>query len=335
MLRTILLIAIVLTPLANFAGEEKEYTPAIPTVKVNGETVPPESIKKIFDFWLKVYKAPGKPLSNDLIDKLASISLNQAIQHIAVRQYIDKNKLALPPDALKEDFEAFKADLTVQGKNFADVLKSRDKTEEEFLVDFALRAAMTRALRAETEKDLEPIKKAFEKEKEKLGLRRASQIRFSYEKTKYTAHPERTEEEAKKEADHALERARKDEDFTTLAKELSDETVSRDQGGDLGWIAPSYVPKQVVTALYALEKTGDVADLVKSEQGYHVIKMTDQKSEEKEFQAFLKQRVYIRTMAEENKLSKDATIEVEKLPEAPKSPLKPLSPDATKEAPKK
>ncbi|MEI6232713.1 MAG: peptidylprolyl isomerase [Planctomycetota bacterium] len=297
------------------AVEEAEYAPSLPSVKVNGETLSSDTIRNRYEFWLKVYKAPGKPLSKEFHDKLASISREQMVQQMAIRQHIDKNKLTLTPDALKEDLASFKADLLKQGKSFEDLLKSRAKTEDEFTAEFALRAAMTRAMAVEAEKDLDALKKAFEKEKETMAVRRVSQIRFTYEKSKYTQHPERPKEDAKKEADYAMERAKKGEDFTTLAKQLSDENVSKEQGGDLGWMAPTYVPKQIAAAVYALEKVGDIAALVESDQGFHILKMTDMKPEEQEFLAFKKQRIYLRSLAAENKLGKDAKVEVENAPE--------------------
>ena len=306
------------------AGEE--YTPAMPNLKVNGEALPGEAVKKIYDFWLKVYQAPGKPLSKEFQDKLASISRDQAVQHAAVQQYVEKNKLALTPDQTKEDLEAFKADLTKQGRKFDDILKSRAKTEAEFSSEFALRAALTRANKAEVEKDADGLKKAFEAEKDKRALRRASQIRFSYEKTKFTAHPERTKDDAKKQADFALERAKKGEDFATLAKQLSDDSVSAAQGGDLGWIAPGYIPKALTAAVYALQKVGDVTDLIETEQGFHIVKLVELRSEEEEFKAFVKQRVYVKTLTQESALTKAAKVEIDK----PAEPAKPA--DATKTA---
>ena len=326
-----LLAALIAT--AAFAGDEKEYTPAMPAVTVNGEKVSADAIRKIYDYWVKIYSAPGKHLPNDLLDKLASLSRGQAVRHVAVRQHIEKNKLALAPEALKADMDAFKAELTAQGRNFDEYLKTRGKTDEEFSAEFALRAALTRATAADAEKNADAIKKDFSKDKEKMHLRRASQIRFSYEKSKYTAHPERSKDDAKKQAVYAQERAKKGEDFSTLAKELSDESVSRDKGGDMGWIKPGAEPKPLSDALYALEKAGDVADLVESEQGFHVVKMTELKTEDAEYQKYLKQRIYSLTLATENRLEKEAKVEVEKPPEPVKPPdaVKPPEPEKKKE----
>ena len=324
----ILMLAVVLSITTVRAAEE--YTPAMPNLKVNGEPLSGDAVKKIYDFWLKVYQAPGSPLSKEFLDKLASISRDQAVQHAAIHQYVERNKLALTPAQTKEDLEAFKADLTKQGRKFDDILKSRAKTEAEFMNEFALRAALTRAIKAETEKDAEGLKKAFEAEKEKLALRRPSQIRFSYEKTKFTAHNERTKDDARKQADFALERAKKGEDFATLAKQLSDDSVSAALGGDLGWIAPNFTPKPLAAAVYALKKVGDVADLIETEQGFHIVKLIELKSDEEEFKAFVKQRVYVKTLTQESTLAKAAKVEMDK----PGEPAKPADASKTAESAK-
>lgn len=326
----VLLAALIAT--AAFAGDEKEYTPAIPSVTVNGEKVSADTIRKIYDYWVKVYSAPGKHLPNDLLDKLASLSRAQAVRHVAVRQHVEKDKLGLSPEELKEKLDAFKAELTAQGKNFDEYLKTRGKTDEEFSAEFALRAALMRETARDAQNDLDTLKKDFAKDKEKMPLRRASQIRFSFEKTKYTAHPERSKDDAKKQAVYALERAKKGEDFAVLAKQLSDESISRDKGGDMGWIKPGAEPKPLSDALYALEKAGDIAELIESEQGFHIVKLTELKTDDAEYQKYLKQRVYSLTLATENRLEKEAKVEVEKPPE----PVKPPEPEKKKESePKK
>ncbi len=312
MFRCLLILPTLAFALASGATDNpnKEYVPNIPSIKVNGETVPAEEIKRIYDYWVTVYKGPGKPLPNVLLDQLAKTSQSQAVARVAVRQYLEKNKLTLDPDAVKKDLEEYKERQTAEGRNFAEDLKSKKMTEQDFIdKEFTSRAGLTRATAAEVEKDMETVKKNFEKKKETMPLRRASQVRFTYEGSKYSRNDKRSKDEAKKLADFTLERLKKGADFAAVAKELSDDETSREKGGDLGWIAPNFKPKPVADAVYALAKAGDIAALVESEQGYHIVALTEMRSEEKAFQEFLRMHVYALTLAAETRLAKEAKVE--------------------------
>ena len=62
--------------------------------------------------------------------------------------------------------------------------------------------------------------------------------------------------------------------FETLAKDNSSDS-SAQEGGDLGWFAPNRMVKPFADAVQALEKGKYTASPVKSEFGWHVIKLED------------------------------------------------------------
>ncbi|NRA82915.1 MAG: SurA N-terminal domain-containing protein [Gammaproteobacteria bacterium] len=71
-----------------------------------------------------------------------------------------------------------------------------------------------------------------------------------------------------------LDRVTAGEDFAALAAQLSDDTFSGENGGDLDWIEPGVMDPEFEQAAFALGK-GQVSGLVKSSFGYHLIKVTD------------------------------------------------------------
>ncbi|MGF1744536.1 peptidylprolyl isomerase [Vibrio minamisatsumaniensis] len=62
-------------------------------------------------------------------------------------------------------------------------------------------------------------------------------------------------------------------DFAKLAKEKSDDFGSADAGGDLGWIERDVMDPAFEKAAFTLKNVGDTTGLVKSEFGYHIIKL--------------------------------------------------------------
>ncbi len=66
-------------------------------------------------------------------------------------------------------------------------------------------------------------------------------------------------------------------DFATLAEEKSEDIGSAEEGGSLGWIERGVMDPAFEEAAFALAKVGDVTGLVKSDFGYHIIKLDELK----------------------------------------------------------
>lgn len=74
------------------------------------------------------------------------------------------------------------------------------------------------------------------------------------------------------------------EDFATLATELSQDTGSAAEGGDLGLFQRGVMDPAFEEAAFVMTKIGEVSEPVKTEFGYHLIKLTAiQPSEGKSF----------------------------------------------------
>lgn len=63
-------------------------------------------------------------------------------------------------------------------------------------------------------------------------------------------------------------------DFAALAREHSEDPGSAQQGGDLDWFERGMMVKAFDDAVFSLQK-GDVSNVVESEFGFHIIKLTD------------------------------------------------------------
>lgn len=81
-------------------------------------------------------------------------------------------------------------------------------------------------------------------------------------------------EAARDRAQNVAERIRGGEDFATLAQQLSEDEVSGAKGGDLGYFARGRMVPEFDEAVFTLE-TGVVSDPVRTDFGFHVIRVED------------------------------------------------------------
>lgn len=88
----------------------------------------------------------------------------------------------------------------------------------------------------------------------------------------------RTEEEALARAEEVLKKARQGIDFSSLVKEYSEDPSAARNEGDLGWFTREKMAKPFSDAAFALERAGDISDVVKTSFGYHVILLQDKKA---------------------------------------------------------
>ena len=86
--------------------------------------------------------------------------------------------------------------------------------------------------------------------------------------------------ENKKTAEEVLKLALDGEDFTTLAKEYSDDPGSAAKGGDLGYFTQDEMVSAFSKAAFSL-KTGEIYNkVVETSSGYHIIKKTGEKDQD-------------------------------------------------------
>ncbi|MGB6100798.1 MAG: SurA N-terminal domain-containing protein [Comamonas sp.] len=104
--------------------------------------------------------------------------------------------------------------------------------------------------------------------------RRASHILINAPKDE----PAAEREKARQKAQELLAQVRKDpSSFAELAKKSSQDPGSAPQGGDLGFFARDAMVKPFADAVFAMKK-GDISDVVETDFGYHIIKLTDVKA---------------------------------------------------------
>jgi peptidyl-prolyl cis-trans isomerase C len=110
------------------------------------------------------------------------------------------------------------------------------------------------------------------------SFKKSEQVRASHILIKVDPQADKSKKaKAREKLEGIQQKVDKGEDFGALAKKHS-EGPSASKGGDLGYFERGQMAKPFEEASFAL-KPGEVSDIVETRFGYHLIKVTDKKSE--------------------------------------------------------
>ncbi len=171
----------------------------------------------------------------------------------------EKEGMEVAEEELQQQYESFKLNFS-NDEEYKSFLTERAMTEEYILGELGKELLVNNYITEKIDKllpDDDELKSIFENMKMNIQVK-ASHILVD------------TEEEALK----AIERISGGEDFGELAKELSIDTVSGENGGDLDYFNFEQMIEPFSEAAFALQ-IGEVSQPVKSDYGYHIIKLTD------------------------------------------------------------
>ena len=209
--------------------------------------------------------APAFAQQDKVVAKVDGIEITESELALAADD-LGERTAQLPEDRKREELINFLVDLKL-GAKAAKAAKIGDSPEfakrlaysrDKLLLDDYLTSESKKAATAEAAKKLfDDTVKTLKPEEEV--------------RARHILVPEEAEAKA------ALERLKKGEDFAKVAAELSKDPGSGKEGGDLGWFAKERMVPEFAEAAFKLEK-GQLSEPVKSQFGWHVIKLDDKRT---------------------------------------------------------
>src|ERR1044071_2339176 len=152
---------------------------------------------------------------------------------------------------------------------------SQEELRSKMLEEATAEAVLERELKINVTDD--DIKKYYEDNPAKFEqpeMVRASHVLLSTRDQNTGAELSDAQKAAKhKQMEGLLKRARDGEDFAKLAKEYSEDTASKDRGGEYTFPRGQMV-QEFESAAFSL-KTNQVSDIVTTQFGYHIIKLSE------------------------------------------------------------
>jgi peptidyl-prolyl cis-trans isomerase C len=246
--------------------------PAV-VARVNGQDVKKE------DFEMLVRNLEmGGPIPAERRDEILRQQLERLITYTVLRQEITKRNITVPDAELDQQLNAMRSQFQNED-DFKKALAARSMTIERLRDDARVDMCITRMLDGEVA-TAEPatddeVKQFYEKNPDKFKQGeavRASHILLLVDEKADDV----TRKKARTQIDAILARAKKGEDFAELARAHSQDG-SAAQGGDLNFFTRGRMVPEFEQAAFALQP-GQISDVVTTQYGYHVIKVTERRA---------------------------------------------------------
>ena len=271
--------------------------------------------------------AAGPPVraeDNPVLAKVNGVEIRQSDVALAEEE-LGPSLAQMDPATKKDNVLAFLIDLRI-------VAKAAEDKKVENSEDFKKRMAFTRsrllmdsllAAEGKVATTEEAMKKVYEEASKQIT-------------TEAEVHARHILVETEDEAKAVAEELKKGADFADLAKKKSKDPGAAD-GGDLGFFTKEQMVPEFSTVAFALEP-GKISDPVKSQFGWHVIKVEEKRSRKApEFDQVKGQiETYVTRKAQADyvaKLREAAKVErMDKPAEPAAKPVEPAKPDAAKDS---
>jgi peptidyl-prolyl cis-trans isomerase C len=247
-----------------------------PVAKVNGEEISKAQVEEAFG---AAVQASGVKVE-DLTPEQRLNGYRQILDELIMDKLVAKaaTEITISDDEVKAEIAKLKKQFPTE-EAFEAQLKAAGQTPEK--LDAALRTMLQQQKWMQSQiKDIDQVadddaKKFYDanaEEFKKPDTVKASHILFMVDKDA----SDEVVEQKKEAAEKAAARAKKGEDFGKLAKELSEEPGAKESSGDLGFFAKDSMVPEFAEVAFS-EKPGEISAPVRTQFGWHVIKVTDKK----------------------------------------------------------
>ena len=199
--------------------------------------------------------------------------LQQLIDGELVLEQAERQKVTVTPQSVDEQVKSIRARFP-SDEAFTQALGASGLTPEGLKANIKKGMLRQQILNKEVLEKVavspKEVETFFNEHKDTYVQEEAVHARHILIKVAPDASPE-DDQKAKERAKAVLAKAKKGEDFSKLAAQYSEDS-SKDSGGDLGYFGRGRMVKPFEEAAFAL-KAGQISDPVRSQFGYHIIKV--------------------------------------------------------------
>jgi peptidyl-prolyl cis-trans isomerase C len=251
--------------------------------RVNGTDITREQFDNAMSYQLEIAAMSGVNITDQQMAELKYQVLESLIDNELLYQESQRSGIKIEEQEINDAYEANKQKAQFKtDAEFEAALKQTNKSIASYRVEIEHGLAIDRFILNTFSNNL-VVSDSDAKNYYDANpgyFQQPAQVRVSHIMIRVDSDADQTAQDAATEKiEQVKKRIQAGEDFAAVAGEVSEDTNSKGNGGDLGYLSKGQVTQSFEDAAFALNK-GETSDIVRTEAGYHIINVTD-KSEAK------------------------------------------------------
>ncbi|MBN1456956.1 MAG: peptidylprolyl isomerase [Sedimentisphaerales bacterium] len=248
-------------------------------VTVNGVDIKQSDVTELLGPQKEMMAKMGRPVTGDMEKQMEKRMLDMLVEKQIIRDKIASEGIVISDEDIKAEIEEIAKQRGVSSEEFKQSLLERSGISEadfneQVSISLGFEKLLEKEMEGKVEKVTEEAAKAYYDENIKQ-FTNEEQAKASHILIDTRGKDEAGKVEAKAQAEDILKQVKDGGDFAELAKTYSS-CPSKSKGGDLGYFEKGRMVPEFSQAAFALN-IGEVSDIVETQFGYHIIKLTDKK----------------------------------------------------------
>jgi len=248
-------------------------------VTVNGVDIKRSEVAALLTPQKEMMAKMGRPVTGDMQQQMEKRVLDMLVDKQIIRDKIASEGIVVSDEDVKAEIEKIAKQRGVSSEEFKQsVLQRSGVSEADFNEQVGISLGFEKLLEKEMEGKVEKVTEESAKSYYDENIKQFTneeQAKASHILLDTRGKDEAGKAEAKTKAEDLLKQVKDGGDFAAIAKANSS-CPSSAKGGDLGYFEKGRMVPEFSQAAFAL-KVGEVSDIVETQFGYHIIKLTDRK----------------------------------------------------------
>lgn len=261
-----------------------DQTPSDVVVTVNGFNITDSDVEALVKPELERVAAKAAKLPAEFIEQyekqVRQLVLDKLISEYLLDEKVKEAKIAVTEDELMRRITEIAAaqQPPLSLEEYQKKLEEHGQSFEAYKIDFRKNMLYQKLLEPQLAGKLDvtedEVKQYYSNYKREFEI--PEQVRASHILITPGTDPNEAKAIAKAKAESLLKQIREGADFAELAKANSADRLSAEKGGDLGFFSHGDMVAPFEKAAFALQP-GQISNIVETQYGYHIIKVTDRK----------------------------------------------------------
>jgi peptidyl-prolyl cis-trans isomerase SurA len=213
-------------------------------------------------------------------DEVRHKALDQLIDQKLIEQQATELKLGVSPEEIQRGIDEIKTQYKLDDAGFVEALKQQGFTLESYRKNMRSQIlqlkVISTAVRSRVSVSDDEVKAFYRSNARQMATEGKAHLRQILVAVPSDATAAQVEEKRQMAA-KVVELARAGKSFAELAKSYSDDSLTKEQGGDLGWVGNNVLVDALAQAVAGMDP-GDVRGPIRTERGWHVVQLVERQA---------------------------------------------------------